>query len=129
MRIAKPDDAGAARNDQASFQDAAQTAQSDQPSSMLSSETSSCAPSPLSTTGSWQDSAGGSRQSAKAHSTYFGLTSASVLEDAPGNLYDHVSHPFGIPTIMDTELSCKGLEKEAAEQREHCCCRLSGGVA
>ena len=86
---------------------------------MLSSETSSSAPSPPSTAGSWQGTAGGSRQLAKADPKYFGLTSASVLEDAPENLYDHASDPLKTPNIMDAELSSKRLEEEAAEQREH----------
>lgn len=121
MRVGKPEDAASAHTDQASSQDAAQVAQSDQQSDTLSSETSSTAPSPPSTAGGWQGTAGGSRQPVEADATYFGLTSASVLEDAPGKSHVHASDTREAPSIMDVELSSKRLEEEAAEQREHSC--------
>ena len=105
---------------QQTHQDAAQLEQAD-PSSNFPSRPSSSATTPLNWTGGdWSAEAGGRRPSKKNQSNFLGLTSASVLEDTPGNFradQDYLAHFSTESFPVDSEHLSQRLETEAAKQR------------
>ena len=87
------------------------------PSSIFSSQPSSSVASTPSWSGDRLAEGGKGRPSEKTHSALFGLTSASVLEDTPGNFGEAQAHfPTGSFPAESKRLS-QQLETEAAKQR------------
>lgn len=100
-------------------QDAIQCTQAE-PSSISSAQPTSSTNIFSSWSGDWLAEGGGERPPKKRQSPFLGLTSASVLEDTPGNFgedQDNLDHFSTSPFPADSGHVSQRLETEAAKQR------------
>lgn len=98
---------------------ATQNSEADPSTNALSRPSSTTTP--LSWTGGdWPAEGGGRQPSKKNQSRFLGLTSASVLEDTPGNFgedQEYLAHFSTGSFPVDSEQLSQRLETEAAKQR------------
>ena len=119
QRLAGSGSGPSGHNTQPRHQDATQATQLDL-STSFPSQPSSSAGTPPSWSGDWLPEEGRRRASMKGQSRFMGLTSASVMEDTPGNFGEDQGNlaPFSMTSLpVESGLLSQRLETEAAKQR------------
>ena len=119
LRLASGSSGPSGHNMQQTHQDAAQHTEADA-SSAGQSRSSSSARSPPTWSGDWLGVRERMRPYTETQSPFHGLTSASVLEDTPGNFgedQDNLAHFSPGSFSTDSGLLSQKLEIEAAKQR------------